>query len=64
MNHGLGPEEIIEGVVVGAVGRPLDLGFAADDSTPKLCVRLCHDFDSCVARRAVLHLSVAIPTNY
>ena len=64
MNHGVEPVEIIKGVEVGAVGEPRDLGLAAVESTPKLCVEPRHDFHSCVARRAVLHLPVAIPTNY
>ena len=56
--------EIIEGVDVRAVRGPLDLSFAADDSTPKLCIEPRHDFHGCVALRAILHLPVAVPTNY
>ena len=64
MNHGIEPEEIIKGIEVGAVWGPLDLGFAADDTAPKLCVEECHDFHHCVACRAIPHFPVAVPTNY
>ena len=56
--------EIIEGVEVRAVRGPRDLGFAADDSTPKLCIELRHDFHGFVARCTILHLPVAVATNY
>ena len=65
MNYGVEPEEIIKGIEVGAVWGPLDLGFAADDTAPRLCVEERHDFRHCVACHAILHpFPVAVPINY
>ena len=63
VNHGIEPEKIIKRIEVGTVWGLLDLGFAADDTAPKLCVEECHDFRHCVACRAILYFPVAIPTN-
>ncbi len=59
MNHGLRPEELRE---VGTIWELLDLGFAADDTTPKLCIEKRPDFRCCVARRATLHFPENILT--
>ena len=50
---GVVTEEIIKGIEVGAVWGPLDLGFAADDAAPKLCVEVPPDFCHCLACRTI-----------
>ena len=52
VNHGIRPEELRE---VGTIWESLDLGFAADDTAPKLCIEERPDFRHCVAHRTTLH---------